>query len=236
MKKLLALVPFFAFAACGNVDINLGKLAGAAGTGGAGGSAGNGVGANGNGGTGNSDPGQCCSGESDGARLNRLFMVGEDGSRMHTDYWRDNALNTDCRFQKLPNGETRCVPDHAVVNTFLDSACTMPVYFKKRCAMDGSPLCKVEYPNLDCVTPDEFVRIDNMVPDPMCTGECTGFSIYRVDHGNQIQGIGNVYEHEKDGSCGFVGTPSSWWDWAAYGIFKIGDADDFVRATHGPGF
>jgi hypothetical protein len=227
MKKLLVLVPVFLFAACGGIDVNIGSDANAGGMAGAGS-----VSSSGSGGSGGSN---CqCNDEVDGTRLNRLAIIGEDGSRMLTNVWRDNVLNTDCTFQSLPNGETRCMPEHVVQNYFLDSACTVPVFIKSRCDMD-SVVCKVEYVDIDCVPTGHFVRIDEFVPDALCFGKNVGFKMFAIETANKLNGVGNIYSRKKDGSCDLANGLGGPFEYEHYSLYQVGTSNDFVKAIAGPG-
>ena len=222
MKRFLVLVPVFLFAACGGIDVNLGSDANAGGMAGAG-----------SGGFGGS--GSCqCNDEADGTRLNRLAIIGEDGSRMLTNVWRDNVLNTDCTFQSLPNGETRCMPDHVVQNYFLNSTCTVPLFIKSRCDMNSS-VCKVEYVNIDCVPTDHFVRVDEFAPDASCFGKNVGFKMYAVETANKLNGVGNIYSRKKDGSCDLTNGLGGPYEYEYYSLYQVGVTSDFVKAIAGPG-
>jgi len=228
MKKLIVLVPVFLFAACGGIDVNLGSDANAGGMAGAGS-----VSSSGSGGSGGSN---CqCNDEVDGTRLDRLAIIGEDGSRMLTDVWRDNVLNTDCTFQSLPNGETRCMPEHVVQNYFLNSTCTVPVFVKKRCNTSASNNCEVEYSSIDCVPTGHFVRVDEFAPNASCFGENVGFKMFAVETANKLNGVGNLYSIAKDGSCVLATKPGSYYDVEYYSLYQVGVANDFVKAIAGPG-
>lgn len=219
MKKLLALIPFFTFAACGGIDnVNLGKDAGAQ---------------DGGGGIGGAGTTQCeCPVPSnDGTRLTQQFIVGDDGSRMDLFVWYDNKLDLNCSYQSLPNGETRCVPPHSPMNTYADSGCIEPVFVNVSTSKpDQCTVAKFS----------KYVRLDvpGFTPDP-CDSNVPTFTFYGVNTDAPInQGEGVVwYVKSQSGACeaqpSLVGTG---YQATVYGTQKIGDLESFVKATQGVGF
>lgn len=179
MKRLLALIPFFAFAACGGIDIHIGEDANAQNASGAGGSGGNNEGC------------ECRS--NSGERLKAVFTEGEDGSRIQINRWMDSVIGDYCAFQNIPGRGTFCTPVHQPVNTYADSSCTVPVYMH----VGG-----------ECTTMPDYVRFDRFdyANADTCSAPATGFEIYKVDAGHKLNGASAVWTIGPNGSCNvFVG-------------------------------
>lgn len=203
MKKFLVLAPFFLFAACGGIDkVNLGTSAGA-GEGGAGG-----------------ESALCqCANETDlfsGSRLKVALSEGTDGSRVNTGHFIDSKTGLVCSFQKLPNGETRCVPEHVALNTFSDEFCQIPIYLVAGTQSGCGPKLPV------------FARFD-LRDGTECSSKINGFRIGSANT-SEPKTVTTWRFLDENGSC--VGR------WAkleqqvvAYSVHVLGGEDDFVKAT-----
>lgn len=177
MKKLfiLAVAPFFAIAACGNLELVLPPDA-VAGNGGSGG-------------------GSCeCSdnGTKDGSRLKAQYLVGEDGSRVQLPAWFDAELGDTCQFQSFDNGEIRCVPSAPVLNSYVDPNCTIPVLVLKTACDVAPSQARVEWFEYGdvCTGPKmkgfSYVKFKT---DNILNGVST---IYAINEDGQCQGTGAV--------------------------------------------
>jgi len=202
MKKFLvllpALLPIFAIAACGNLEFVLGTSANAN-VGGAGGSSG------GNGGD-TLIPGK---------RLTPLLFNGSDGTRVFSGSFHDSELETDCKFQSMPNGETRCVPDHVAMNTFIDAECKIPVFAAR---YDSNSECPTTFP--------VFGRFDYRDGDG-CSANPIKFRI-AAPNLNDPQSITKWYSfNEYKRMCVSV-SGNGGNDIVAYSAVLLGTNDDFV--------
>jgi hypothetical protein len=214
MKKLLALAPFFLFAACGSIDLGEKASAQVGGTGGSGGS--------GTAGAGGSDNQCSCQEKSnDGERLKKQYAIGDDGSRADLGHFLDTKTDLICTFQSLPNGETRCVPEHVAMNTFIDKECKVPVYL-------------VNYSANECVPKlPTFVRFD-LRNGADCSANFNGFRIGSANT-SEPQTIASWYTLDANGNCGGHGLPFDKIN-IAYSVSVLGDEAAFVKANSPTGF
>jgi hypothetical protein len=212
MKKLLVLAPFFFFAACSAINVDVAKQASAEETGGWGGAGSSSTGSTGGG-------SQCSCPSPDGERLKAKYVVGADGSWYQVNMWHDTALNDECFYQSLPNGETRCTPPAPVWNAYIDSACTKPIYIY----------------NNTCAPVPKYVHIDKFgAPEGTCAAPVTSIDYYTVDTGAPINGPINWYGIDPDGTCDAKGmTPTGA---KLYDMYWLYDVSWFVEAKQGVGF
>jgi hypothetical protein len=213
MKKLVVLITAFAFAACSDIDFNIGETANAQG------------GSAGTGGAPSVEPCACERdvGAFDGSRLKAKWLVGDDGSRMQTNTWFDTELNDTCHFQLLPTGETRCVPPAPTLNSYIDAGCTVPAIVLKD----------------DCDVAPKYARIDRFDYTPLaCSGpKMTGFSYVSFNTASQVNGVANIYALSATGECQpNGGVPLGGGGWRIYTTYPIHDGAWFVKAEQGTGF
>lgn len=213
MRKILALLPLTAFAACGSVDIHLGEYAGA----GEGGSGGASSSSSSTSGTSSSGSPDVCNCERDGTRLKAQWIVGEDGSRMFGSAWLDTELNDKCWFQFLSNGETRCVPAAATITTYEDAACSIPVYGVAGCGL------ALKYGRVETKEP--------FVPGA-CGQKVTKIDYVNIDYGFPVD-LQVWYTIDASGTCAQGNVPAGT---KLYKTNPLASSSWFVLATEGEGF
>lgn len=220
MKKLVFLLPFFVFAACGGLDrVNLGSNAVAQGVncdGGAGGTAG----------AGGELVGDGCKIETfDGSRLKKRFIAGDDGSRYDAGEWFDEKSGLVCTFQDTDIG-TFCLPKHAVMDTFLDPDCSIPIYV----SYGKKPQCNL--PSLVRIGEYEMQDVNS------CSyAKLTGFAIYSPDTSEE-KTIAKWYVIDPNGPNGTMRCLQQSDDLnlgkthVAYGVQLVGKYSEFVKGEH----
>lgn len=203
MKKLLALIPLFAFVACGDIDLHLGKYASASNCDGGAGSAGGST--------------ECGPESLDGLRLKKQYIVGEDGSRAESGEWLDTKLGIVCEYQDTGIG-TFCLPAHSAMNTYADPECIIPIY-----------LVKSEH--LECERLPMYVRFDSVSPSPngqWCSVIVDSFRIYSANE-SKPRTLTNYWYTGKNGVCG--GDSVTPGQYVAYDAHLIGTSEDFVKGS-----
>lgn len=203
MKKLLVLaaVPFFVIAACGNLELVLPPDVDA-GEGGSGGGL---------------SECQCPdSGAKDGARLKAQHLVGEDGSRVQLPSWFDTELGDACQFQSFDNGEIRCVPPAPVLNSYVDPGCTIPAIVLK------DPCDTV--PNYARIENLEY-------GDTCFGPKLTSYSYVKFDTTHLLKGVANTYAINALGECQVMGGVPIGGEWRLYASYPYHNDTWFVKAS-----
>jgi len=173
------------------------------------------------------DAGKNCEcSNNNGERLERQYLIGDDGSKVELSLWHDIQLDLNCSYEFLPNRQTYCVPPHEVTNTYLDSECKTPVYVKT-----GQKDITVED---HCFQLPSYVRFGYANNINTCgTAVFEDFKIHKVNADKILDRRSFFYEKSSNGLCAVVDLsfdPSK--DAILWEVSPVGGLDKFVRVVN----
>ena len=159
---------------------------------------------------------QCTQDAVNGNRLKKIMLEASDGTRAESGQFLDSKFDLNCSFQEFPNGETRCVPKHVAMNTFIDEECKIPIYLITSRTIDCAPKLPT------------FVRFD--MRSPGCGAQNNSFRIASANT-SQPKVVTQWYVWNGQGECSGTGASSN--DTVtAYSVSLLGEDIDFVKAHY----